>query len=298
MPEHFLGIDVGYSKGSSTTGLCLLTIDRTGLKWRCCNTGTAESKRRNDLKELIPVGTSLLGVGIDGPLASKLQIVNRYRSADALLSRGRFQSRCKPGRTDETRGQPLHKHATKLANLIIELQAKKHFTIGRANHPDSVHEYCILETFPNAFLAVLLSDDYQFSNPNENEKKSDLFWRAAIANGSLLRLVQTLAPQGQIIESLDSIKGHDHRAAFICAIAALCVAKNKYVAVGDPEDGQIILPPSSSWGLDSDFQPWAKGILRENVELVHSNQRRFKNHDKARVILTESILHGYKTRGR
>ena len=54
MPEYYLGIDVGYSESRRTTGLCLITIDQTSLQWRCCNTGTEESERWEDLRSLVP----------------------------------------------------------------------------------------------------------------------------------------------------------------------------------------------------------------------------------------------------
>ena len=65
----------------------------------------------------------------------------------------------------------------------------------------------------------------------------------AIKKGNLKRLVQTLAQNKRLENPLESITNHDHRAAFICALAALCVARKQYVAVGDPEDGHIVLPP-------------------------------------------------------
>ena len=159
-----LGIDVGYARKERTTGLCLLTIDDTSIQWRLLNTGTEKSLRRDDLKCLVPKGTALLGVGIDGPLASKLALVEHYRSAEALLSRGLFQKRCKPGQTNVPTGQNLHRHATELAKLVIKLKGAGHLTIAKALHPDPVCGYCIVETFPNAFLGVLLSDD-NFPDP-------------------------------------------------------------------------------------------------------------------------------------
>ena len=133
MPENYLGIDVGYSKSRRTTGLCLITIDQTSLQWRCCNTGTEESERWEDLRSLVPKGTSLAGVGIDGPLARDLKKVNdRYRSADALLSRGHFQRRGKPGPTNSPTGQDLHTHATKLAKLVISLWNEGYLDIQAA----------------------------------------------------------------------------------------------------------------------------------------------------------------------
>ena len=36
---------------------------------------------------------------------------------------------------------------------------------------------------------------------------------------------------------------HDYRAALVCDLTALCVAADDFVAVGDPDDGWIVLPP-------------------------------------------------------
>ena len=280
MPEHYLGIDVGYSESRRTTGLCLITIDQTSLQWRCCNTGTEESEPWEDLRSLVPKGTSLAGVGIDGPLARNLKIVDRYRSADALLSRGRFQRRGKPGPTNSPTGRDLHTHATKLAKLVISLQTEAYLDIQSANHPDPIYEARILEVFPTSFLAVLLTDadhtavaDQYAHSKVPRGKKSDKFWEKAIEMRALHCLVQTLT--GFKPEGLEAITDHDHRAGFICALAALCVARSQYVAAGDPEDGHIVLPPI--------LQPWAEDSLRKNLGSVR-RLGRYHNHDKAQVI--------------
>ena len=226
----------------------------------------------------MPKGTSIAGVGIDGPLARNLKIVDRYRSADALLSRGHFQRRGKPGQTNSPTGRDLHAHATKLAMLVISLWNEGYLDIQAAEHPDPIYEARILEVFPTAFLAVLLSDDDhtalrdQFTQEKiPREKKSDAFWKKAVREGYLKHLVETLAPQKSLETPLESTKNHDHRAAFICALAALCVAKNQYVAVGDPEDGHIMLPPFQLW------QPWARDALHRNIETMGKNSSDHKN---------------------
>ena len=104
MTESYLGIDVGFCKARRTTGLCLLTLNRDCLEWICRKTGSDKPQRRKDLRELIPKGTDISAVGIDGPLARNLKRVNYYRVADVLLTRGSFQRRCKPGPT----GKQLH----------------------------------------------------------------------------------------------------------------------------------------------------------------------------------------------
>ncbi len=285
MPEYYLGIDVGYSESRRTTGLCLITIDQTSLQWRCCNTGTEESERWEDLRSLVPKDTSLVGVGIDGPLAHKLNKVNRYRSADALLSRGHFQRRGKPGPTNSPTGRDLHAHATKLAMLVLSLQSEGYFDLQDADHPDRIHEARILEVFPTAFLAVLLTDtdhtavaDQYAHSKVPRGKKSDKFWEKAIEMRALQCLVQTLT--GFKPEGLEAITDHDHRAAFICALAALCVARSQYVAAGDPEGGHIVLPPI--------LQPWAEDSLRKNLGSVR-RLGRYHNHDKAQVICNGNL---------
>ena len=282
MPEYYLGIDVGYSKSRRTTGLCLITIDQTSLQWRCCNTGTKEHQRLKDLRSLVPKGTSLAGVGIDGPLARNLKIVDRYRSADALLSRGHFQRRGKPGPTNSPTGQDLHAHATKLAMLVLSLQSEGYLELQDADHPDSIHEARILEVFPTSFLAVLLPFEHVPTKVKRGER-SDKLWETAVREHCMQRLVERLAPDRSLKESLESIKDHDHRAAFICALAALCVARDQYVAVGDPEDGHIVLPPPQFWGLGPSPRdhPWAEVTLRENINTVRKN---VGNHAKAQIL--------------
>ena len=293
MPNHpkpptqsTLGIDVGYSKTRRSTGLCLLTITPSTIRWQCLNTGSDESQRLNDLRNLVPTHTRLLGVGIDGPLTPGLRVVPHYRSSDALLTRGVFSKRGKPGATSAPSGQRLHLHATLLAKLTLRLQHEGHFTLARSTHPNPVHPSRILEVFPNAFLAVLLPDA-AFADLRPKRNASDLFWDASMHQSSnLRRLLQSLAPDRQLCEPLESVTDHDHRAALLCALAVLCAHRNRYVLSGDPIDGDIILPPHEFWGDGpaGSPQPWAESALRHSVQAVRANPKNFPNHRKARVL--------------
>ena len=279
MTEHYLGIDVGFAADKATTGLCLLTIDQTGVSWRCENTWTDETRRQKALRALVPAGTTLAGVGIDGPLTSGLTLVRHYRSAEALLTRGPFQRRGKPGQTSAPTGQQLHKHATALAKIALNLEQ---VSILPATHPDAIHENRIAEAFPTAFLSVLLPES-SFSS-TDPRVKSDLYWTRALENGRLHDLLtQTLAPGRVLHEPMESISHHDARAALLCALVAVCVARGRYVAVGDPIDGDIILPPADLWGraFASGGEPWAQATLRSNVATVRQGAG---NHTKARVV--------------
>ena len=290
MAEHHLGIDVGYSKTRRSTGLCLLTIDGETARWELLNTGTEETSRLDDLRRLVPQGTRLEGVGIDGPLTSGLRVVNHYRTSDALLSRGCFRFRGKPGQTNVPTGQQLHQHATKLANLVLKLQSDQHFSIARSTHPDKVDPYRLLEVFPNAFLAVLILDS-RFKNLKLKRDASDWFWEIAVDLGYLDRLLGLIAPGVTPALAWGDVRDHDHRAALVCALAAMAVARGRYVAVGDPVDGDIFLPPLKAWGPGGGGKPWAEEELRRNVVPVRQNKGGYPNHEKARLIKNGQVWH-------
>ena len=284
--QYALGIDVGYSKRRRSTGLCLLEVAPSSIRWQCVNTGTDEDQRLKDLRNLVPRGTHLLGVGIDGPLTPGLRVVPHYRSSDALLTRGVFAKRGKPGATSAPSGQQLHRHATFLAELVLRLQGEGHFTLAPGTHPNPVHPSRILEVFPNAFLSVLLAD-VDFCNRPLHRNASDVFWEVAVREESYLEnLFKALAPGREFETPLNSITDHDHRAALLCALAVLCADQNRYVLSGDPVDGDIILPPHEFWGAGPKgvSMPWAENALRQSVKAVRLNSKKFPNHEKARVL--------------
>ncbi len=284
--QYALGIDVGYSKRRRSTGLCLLEVAPSSVRWTCVNTGTAESQRLTDLRDLVPRGAWLMGVGIDGPLTPGLRVVPHYRSSDALLTRGVFAKRGKPGATSAPSGQQLHWNATLLAKLVLRLQDEGRFTLAPGTHPNPVHPSRILEVFPNAFLSVLLPDA-AFEGLRPKRNASDLFWVAAVDKKPYLRrLFEALAPARRFAEPLKSVTDHDHRAALLCALAVLCADQNQYVLSGDPVDGDIILPPHEFWGKGPPgvSTPWAENALRQSVTAVRTNSKKFPNHEKARVL--------------
>ena len=287
MPEYYLGVDVGYDPRRRSTGLCLITVDQANFGWACLNTGTGRRERLEDLRNLVPRGATLSGVGIDGPLVAGLRPVCCYRAAEALLSRGDFQTRCKPGQTHVPVGQHLHHQAIELANLLVELQNKGRFTLAVACHPDAIHESRIVEAFPTAFLAFLLSrNEIPLGIPRG--QKSDTYWEIAVNNRHLDGLMEHLAPDRLLEEPLDRIIDHDHRAAFICALSAMCVSKGSYVAAGTPECGDIILPPREVWRAHAqDQDSWVETTLRANVVSVRQDSRQrnpCENFNHARVI--------------
>jgi hypothetical protein len=116
-----LGIDVGYSELRPTTCLCLLewTEDYVQLSLPCA-VATDIQARSKALESLFPRPRRLAAVALDGPLTHGLRRISKYRLAEALLSRGVFQRRGKPGATNSPVGRQLHLHATQLAELLLE----------------------------------------------------------------------------------------------------------------------------------------------------------------------------------
>ena len=141
-----LGIDVGFSESAKTTCFCVLrwTSTTVGFEFRLAT--AAAANRFRALSELVP-SSGLDGVAIDGPLTSGLRIVSHYRAAEAILSGGVLQKRGKPGQTSSPVGQNLHRHATHLAALV-----RYSVRVHRAKHCEPIHQCCIVEAFPNAFL--------------------------------------------------------------------------------------------------------------------------------------------------
>ena len=136
-------------------------------------------------------------------------------------------------------------------------------------HADPVDGKRIVEAYPNAFLAVLTPEDKM---PDDlHRDASDRSWTIAIHNGYLQNVLHALTPEWKLKQGLVNIIDHDHRAAFVCALTALCVAMNRYVAVGDPADGDIALPPLEAWGVGKASKPWAETALRENLTTVRNN---------------------------
>ena len=256
-----LGIDVGWSPKKSTTGLCLIEWTNRETNLFCSEVGVDD--RQEKLSQLIQ-GRRLLAVGIDGPLIPKLKTTKQYRSAEALLSRGKFRYRGKPGPTNGGSGPELHKQATILAKLTLRTQ-----DVGLAAYHFKIHEKAVVEAFPNAFLAVLHPDDGFPLRPEVPRRWTDtLFPRL---HQKIEELLVFLLPQHKTSFNLRDIHSHEGIASFICALTALCVTFGRCIAVGDRELGYVVLPPLEYWGkCTRGSHLWASDTLRNNLASVRS----------------------------
>lgn len=272
-----LGIDVGYSSKKRSTGLCILHWGPHTLGFRFERTKTPEFARRQAIRELVG-GMSLLGAAIDGPLALDLREVQNYRAAEAVLSQGVMQKRGKPGSTNSPTGRQLHQHANQLARLVLE-----ETNIGPSRHFQAIHERCIVEAFPNIFLAAGIPEEQL---PRLKRDASDKFWDALTNEGRRLQdLISSLLP-GRSFEpgsEIAKVTHHEDRASLICALTALSVISEAHVGIGDPEQGYITLPPKSWWGSTPGFAPWLEPLLYRNIAIVRSRNRH-PQHGNAQMV--------------
>ena len=263
-----LGIDVGWNQNKPTTGLCLIEWTNRKLSFQCHEVGIKPDDREKKLDQMIQ-GRRLLAVGIDGPLIPGLREVNDYRAAEALLSRGIFQKRGKPGPTNGKIGQLLHKEANNWAKFVV-----KNYDIAFAKYPCGIDRRAVLEAFPNAFLEVLHPDEGYPSKKKTHRPWTDTLFPLAPVKQKLYQLLEYLLPQNNSTFNPDNIQGHEDRASFICAFTALCVVVGKYVAVGNQELGYIILPPMEFWGdSKGGTGKWAKDTLHDNLISVQSEPK-------------------------
>jgi predicted RNase H-like nuclease len=254
-----LGIDVGWNQTKPTTCLSLIEWTHHKIYHSSCLAGADEADRRLKLGQFVG-RRKLLAVGIDGPLVSGLRIFHKYRTAEALLSRGKFQQRGKPGPTNGGNGRTLHQEATILAKLTLSV-----CDVKSALYSYAIYKKAIGEAFPNAFLSVLQADRCFPSTSEAHRRWTDLLF--PYTKQTIRRLLFLLLPNYELDFDFEDINGHEQIASFVCALTALCVAANRCVAVGDTKFGYIVLPPLQLWG-DSiqKGHRWAEDELRNNAE--------------------------------
>jgi predicted RNase H-like nuclease len=257
-----LGIDVGYSKSKPTTGACLLiwTGTEAHLLPRCFGT---EASDQETWKAFVG-GRKLLAVALDGPLAANLKPANQYRQAEKLLTRG-FGSIGKPSRSSDPRGRRLSEAASAIALAVARATH-----VLEATHHARIHERAVVEAFPTSFLGVML--DAGAIPPHGH--RSDAYFEHLLgpeferppppAQNRIAGLMEMLLPGCSGFQAAGIIH-HDKRAAVVCALTALCVARRQYIAVGDRKHGYIVLPPLVSAG-NPGLQPWAWELLSKNAK--------------------------------
>lgn len=245
-----LGIDVGWSKRERTSAACRLNWDSNTIYWEISRFRAIEDERCEAILRITEEET-LLSAAVDGPLRRGFDDIGKYRSCERLLSRGRLPKRIgKPGQSSSPHGKKLNRQA----NLSVKLLKK--CEIGPSQEKICIDPLAIHEAFPTSFLGVMIDEPLPKSKSID---RSDQFFEQCIEGGQIDRLLKILLPDRYLIESPARIRNHDDRAAFVCAVTALCVVAQNFAAVGDNEDGWIILPPKRQ------FSEWAWNALSDNM---------------------------------
>lgn len=247
MTHDILGIDVGQSYTAPTTGIC-----RAGPVF-ALGTAYADYASRSAAAK-ISLADRLDMLALDGPLPRDLSADCDVRACEKVLLWGAFQKRCKPGESGGRagpRGQALRRAACDTARQFQSLTKGD----SPARFPRVLEQRTIVEAFPNAYLAVLLDESAFSVERSDDHDKSDLYYEAACSTGSLTTIAADLSFGRR---AFTSVRDHDERAALVCALTALGVVHNSYVAVGAPATGWIFLPTWSRW------KDWARRQLIEN----------------------------------
>ncbi|QDU46856.1 hypothetical protein Mal52_53790 [Symmachiella dynata] len=260
-----LGIDVGWSEQIDTTGACLLRWTENRISFDVHHIPTDYEARQRTLRELVG-DQEFHAVALDGPLRPGLDRIDEYRLAELLLTR-RFSNLGfgKPGQSSSPNGIMLNEHANLFAQSVIAAGC-----VRKSEHAAAIHEMAVVEAFPTTFLAVMLDEDRRPSS----KAKSDIFYEWLLGPDAPGRhmpdenrfeeLISRLLPNRTIESTTGDVTDHEHRAAVICALTALCVAKRDYVGIGDSRNGYIILPPRVEVS-EAGLQPWAMSMIRANA---------------------------------
>lgn len=258
-----LGVDVGCSLTAKTSAVCRLEWTERTVTWTIGRFRAVEAERLAVITK-IAGSSQASAAAFDGPLRRGLDIIGRYRSAERMLTRRLQPLIGKPGQSSSPVGKALNEHANACAETVLG-----HCDIAPAKHDIPIHDRAIVEAFPTAFLGLMI--EHPAALNARRGDRSDTFYQHLVQTDGLKRLLEYLLPGRTIVASLVDVMNHDDRAALICALTALCVTAERYTAVGDHEDGWIILPPI-------DLMPtWACDLLRHNAAEERTGSLRHEN---------------------
>ena len=120
--------------------------------------------------------------------------------------------------------------------------------VSKASHQGCIDERAIVEAFPTTFLGVMVDRPKVLQHPKQ---RSDRYFVHLANHQRFDWFLECLLNDRRWAHAPSEITNHDDRAAFVCALTALCVAVGEFTAVGDEDDGWIILPPKRM------FADWA-----------------------------------------
>ena len=246
-----LGVDVGFSTIQASSAACRLHWDEHAVGWTIQRFRATPDEQSRVLAAVMG-SHRLEAAAFDGPLCRGFPVIGAYRLAERLLTR-RLQPRIgKPGQSSAPVGKKLNAAANKCATVVLE-----HGDVAQARHAVAIDERAIAEAFPSSFMGVLLEDPGGV--PNRRADRTDVFYEHLVETGGFDRVLALLLPGRVPATAWSLVRHRDDRMALVCALTALAVAADDYVAVGDERQGWIILPP------DALLRDWARRDLEENA---------------------------------
>lgn len=246
-----IGIDVGCSPTRRSSAICRLDWTATSVAWDITRFRATEPEREDAIRGLAG-GHDIAAAAFDGSLRRGFDIIGRYRPAERMLTRRLQKLIGKPGQSSTPLGKSLNHHANACVRHVLT-----HAKVRDARHGTAIDAKAVVEAFPSSFLGLMIADPVALAARRGD--RSDLFFRHLASNGRLQSLIADVLPGRHLATDPGDIVNHDDRAAFICALTALCIAAGDFVAVGDATDGWIILPPKRF------IQPTQWDLLSQNA---------------------------------
>jgi hypothetical protein len=243
------GLDIGFSRTRRSAGIGLFDGAKNQLR-NCFGTEACKllaDRGRYDI------------VAIDGPIVPVGYRRQKVRPVESLFCRGMFQKRCKPGMSHISgTGVRLRDKTCKAAKILCahvnETDISPLFPLVRRG--------AIIEAFPNAFLAVCLSDKvFAGMPPLARGRKFDWLYDQWQGEELATTLPGLIADERRLFATdLSTTKHHEHRAALICVLTGLIVLRGHYTAVGNAAAGWFFLPAWSFWS------DWARDAAMGEIE--------------------------------
>lgn len=227
---------MGCSPTRRSSAICRLDWCAAAVSWEIARFRAAEPEREKIIAD-VAAGRPVIAAAFDGPLRRGFDVIGRYRTAERMLTRRLRPLIGKPGQSSAPVGKLLNQHANACVRNVLA-----HADVQRARHGVPIDDRAIVEAFPSSFLGAMIDDPVSLTARRGN--RSDVFFQHLAAVGGLQVLIEHCLPDRHLDGDVSAITNHDDRAAFVCALSALCVAAGDFVAVGD-HDGWIILPPRS-----------------------------------------------------
>jgi hypothetical protein len=240
-----VGIDVGCSPTRRSSAICRLDWSASGVSWDIARFRAVEPEREHVIAQ-VAGGRQIIAAAFDGPIRRSFDIIGRYRTAERMLTRRLRPLIGKPGQSSAPIGKLLNAHANDCVRHLVAC-----CDVQDARHAVAIDQKSLVEAFPSSFLGLMIDDPTHLAARRGD--RSDTFFQHLAATGGFHALMECLLPGRKPALDPNAITNHDDRAAFVCALTALCVVASQFVAVGD-HDGWIILPPrefirSPQWDL-------------------------------------------------